>query len=297
MVMSAIGLGATAGTSAAALAFRQDRPQAGHGAFQRRRAGVAARFWHNATNDVGILFAFLFLVHFFNNALIALTVGPLCSEAVPTTLMATASGLVIAVGELFGGGWHRCSSGMPRSVSASHMCCGCPSRPWSPVSCCVWRFRTSRRQGAAGFRGVSVMSNKVIISCAITGAMHTPTMSDALPITPAQIAAQSIEAAEAGAAIIHLHARNPADGEPTGSPEVYSQFLPQIHRQTDAVINLTTGGSPTMSVADRLGGRHPIQAGNVLAQHGLDEFRHFSGGESRQAMEIRLGGRLRPQQR
>jgi uncharacterized protein (DUF849 family) len=96
------------------------------------------------------------------------------------------------------------------------------------------------------------MSNKVIISCAITGAMHTPTMSESLPITPAQIAAQSIEAANAGAAIIHLHARKPADGEPTGSPEVYSQFLPQIHDQTDAVINLTTGGSPTMSVADRL---------------------------------------------
>ena len=96
------------------------------------------------------------------------------------------------------------------------------------------------------------MSNKVIISCAITGAMHTPTMSESLPITPAQIAAQSIEAANAGAAIIHLHARKPADGEPTGSPEVYSQFLPQIHRETDAVINLTTGGSPTMSVADRL---------------------------------------------
>jgi uncharacterized protein (DUF849 family) len=96
------------------------------------------------------------------------------------------------------------------------------------------------------------MNNKVIISCAITGAMHTPTMSDALPITPAQIAAQSIEAANAGAAIIHLHARNPADGEPTGRPEVYSQFLPQIHRQTTAVINLTTGGSPTMTVADRL---------------------------------------------
>jgi uncharacterized protein (DUF849 family) len=94
--------------------------------------------------------------------------------------------------------------------------------------------------------------SKVIISCAITGAMHTPTMSDSLPITPEQIAAQSIEAAQAGAAIIHLHARKPADGEPTGSPEVYSQFLPQIHAQTDAVINLTTGGSPAMTVADRL---------------------------------------------
>lgn len=96
------------------------------------------------------------------------------------------------------------------------------------------------------------MNDKVIISCAITGAMHTPTMSDALPITPAQIAAQSIAAAEAGAAVIHLHARNPEDGEPTGSPAVYLQFLPQIHAATDAVINLTTGGSPTMSVADRL---------------------------------------------
>jgi uncharacterized protein (DUF849 family) len=96
------------------------------------------------------------------------------------------------------------------------------------------------------------VKEKVIISCAITGAMHTPTMSEALPITPAQISAQSIAAANAGAAVIHLHARKPADGEPTGSPEVYLQFLPAIHAQTDAVINLTTGGSPTMSVADRL---------------------------------------------
>jgi uncharacterized protein (DUF849 family) len=94
--------------------------------------------------------------------------------------------------------------------------------------------------------------SKVIISCAITGAMHTPSMSESLPVTPAQIAAQSIEAAHAGAALIHLHARRPPDGEPTGSPEVYSQFLPTIHAQTDAVINLTTGGSPAMTVADRL---------------------------------------------
>ena len=82
--------------------------------------------------------------------------------------------------------------------------------------------------------------------------MHTPTMSAALPITPAQIAAQSIAAAEAGAAVIHLHARNPADGEPTGNPDVYMEFLPQIHAASNAVINLTTGGSPTMSVVDRL---------------------------------------------
>ena len=98
------------------------------------------------------------------------------------------------------------------------------------------------------------MANKVIISCAITGAMHTPTMSDALPITPDEIAEQAIGAAEAGAAVLHLHARKPETGEPTGDPAVFMQFLPVIKQRTDAVINLTTGGSPTMSVADRLAG-------------------------------------------
>jgi uncharacterized protein (DUF849 family) len=93
---------------------------------------------------------------------------------------------------------------------------------------------------------------KVIISCAITGAMHTPTMSEALPITPRQIAEESIAAAAAGAAIIHLHARNPETGQPTGDPDIFGQFLPVIHERTDAVINLTTGGSPAMTVVERL---------------------------------------------
>ena len=93
---------------------------------------------------------------------------------------------------------------------------------------------------------------KVIITCAVTGGAHTPTMSDALPITPQQIADDAIGAAEAGAAILHLHARNPADGKPTGDPEVYSQFLGVIRQRTDAVINITTGGSATMPMADRL---------------------------------------------
>ena len=96
--------------------------------------------------------------------------------------------------------------------------------------------------------------NKAIITCAITGAMHTPTMSDALPLTPEQIARESIAAAQAGAAIIHLHARVPETGEPTGNPEVFGQFLPVIKRGTDAVINITTGGSPSMTVQDRLAG-------------------------------------------
>jgi uncharacterized protein (DUF849 family) len=72
------------------------------------------------------------------------------------------------------------------------------------------------------------MKNKVIISCAITGGIHTPSLSDALPYTPIDIAAQSIAAAEAGAAILHLHARDPKTGAPTGSPSVYKQFLPII---------------------------------------------------------------------
>ncbi len=95
-------------------------------------------------------------------------------------------------------------------------------------------------------------TNKVIITCAVTGAIHTPTLSAALPYTPADIAQQAIEAANAGAAILHLHARNPKDGSPTGDPHVFAQFLPQIHASTDAVINLTTGGSPEMTVEQRL---------------------------------------------
>jgi uncharacterized protein (DUF849 family) len=95
-------------------------------------------------------------------------------------------------------------------------------------------------------------SNKVIITCAVTGGIHTPSLSDALPWRPQDLAAQSIAAAEAGAAILHIHARNPQDGSPTGDPKVYQTFLPQIHAATDAVINLTTGGSPDMSPDERL---------------------------------------------
>jgi uncharacterized protein (DUF849 family) len=94
--------------------------------------------------------------------------------------------------------------------------------------------------------------SKVIITCAVTGGAHTPTMSDALPCTPQEIATQAIDAAEAGAAILHLHARIPETGQPTGDPDVYSQFLPVIRQRTDAVINITTGGSATMPVKERL---------------------------------------------
>lgn len=95
-------------------------------------------------------------------------------------------------------------------------------------------------------------SNKVIITCAVTGAIHTPTLSAALPYTPDDIAQQAVDAAEAGASILHLHARNPEDGRPTGDPDVFARFLPAIKERTDAVINLTTGGSPEMTVEQRL---------------------------------------------
>ena len=94
--------------------------------------------------------------------------------------------------------------------------------------------------------------SKVIISCAVTGAIHTPSMSEYLPITPEEIARSSIEAAEAGAAIIHLHARDPATGEPTPDPAVFMRFLPVIKQATDAVVNVTTGGGLTMTLDDRL---------------------------------------------
>jgi len=99
---------------------------------------------------------------------------------------------------------------------------------------------------------MSNFSRPVIISCAITGATHVPSMSEFLPLTPSDIKTQAIEAVEAGAAIIHLHARNPADGRPTPSPEVFRQFVPAIAEATDAVINITTGGSTRMTLDERL---------------------------------------------
>src|ERR671933_2008841 len=101
-------------------------------------------------------------------------------------------------------------------------------------------------------------SDKVIITCAITGSIHTPTMSDALPITPDQIAQQAIDAAHAGAAILHLHARDPKDGRPSPDPKVFMQFLPRIKQATDAVVNITTGGGHGITLKDRLAA--PLQA-------------------------------------
>src|SRR5919112_6782766 len=95
---------------------------------------------------------------------------------------------------------------------------------------------------------------KAIVSCAVTGAIHVPSLTPHLPITPEQIAEQAIGAAEAGAAILHLHARNPTDGRPTPDPAVFAQFLPVIKERTDAVVNITTGGGHRMTLDERLAG-------------------------------------------
>jgi uncharacterized protein (DUF849 family) len=95
-------------------------------------------------------------------------------------------------------------------------------------------------------------ARKVVITCAVTGAIHTPTMSPHLPITPDEIVADALAAAEAGAAVLHLHARNPQTGQPDQTPEAFARFLPRIKQQTGAVINITTGGSPYMTVEERI---------------------------------------------
>lgn len=99
-------------------------------------------------------------------------------------------------------------------------------------------------------------ARKVIITCAVTGAIHTPSMSPHLPVTPDEVAAAAVGAAQAGAAVVHLHARDPKDGRPTQDPAAFAQFLPAIKSQTNAVINITTGGSPHMTVAERLRPAH-----------------------------------------
>jgi len=93
---------------------------------------------------------------------------------------------------------------------------------------------------------------KVIITCAVTGAIHTPSMSEFLPVTPAEIADAAIGAAKAGAAVVHLHARDPGDGRPDQSPEAFAPFLGVIKQASDCVVNITTGGAPTMSIEERV---------------------------------------------
>jgi uncharacterized protein (DUF849 family) len=97
-----------------------------------------------------------------------------------------------------------------------------------------------------------VDTNKIIVTCAVTGSIHTPSMSPYLPVTAEEIAEAAVGASEAGAAIVHLHARNPVDGRPDQSPQAFAPFLREIKRRSNVVVNLTTGGSPFMSVTERV---------------------------------------------
>jgi uncharacterized protein (DUF849 family) len=132
---------------------------------------------------------------------------------------------------------------------------------------------------------------KVIITCAPTGAIHTPSMSPYLPVTPQEIGDAALAAAKEGAAILHLHARDPKDGRPTQDPAVFQQFLPRIKAETDAVINITSGGSPHMTVEERLRPAHHFQPEVASLNMGsmnfglypmLDRFKEFKHDWERQ---------------
>jgi 3,5-dioxohexanoate:acetyl-CoA acetone transferase len=130
------------------------------------------------------------------------------------------------------------------------------------------------------------MDDKVIISCAVTGAVHVPSLSPYLPIAPDEIAESAIGAAQAGAAIVHLHAREPGDGRPSPDPDLFEQFLPRIADETDVVINITTGGGRGMSIDERLAAAERFQPelcslnmgsmnfGMFPALRTITEFRH-----------------------
>lgn len=110
---------------------------------------------------------------------------------------------------------------------------------------------------------------KVIITCAVTGAAHTPTMSPYLPITREQIAQEAIGAAEAGAAIVHFHARNPEDGRPTPDPDVYALAIDRVRREPNVIVNITTSGGPKATVEDRIAAALRFKPELGLPQHGI----------------------------
>jgi uncharacterized protein (DUF849 family) len=135
---------------------------------------------------------------------------------------------------------------------------------------------------------------KVIITCAVTGAIHTPSMSPHLPVTPEEITEAAVGAAEAGAAIIHLHARDPKTGKPDQSPEAFARFLPQIKQRTDAVVNLTTGGAPYMTIEERVKPAATFKPEVASLNMGsmnfglfpmLDRFKEFKHAWEREALE------------
>ena len=133
------------------------------------------------------------------------------------------------------------------------------------------------------------MSRKVIITCAVTGAIHTPSMSPDLPVTPQEIADAAVGAAEAGAAIVHLHARNPKTGQPDQSPEAFAPFLKIIKQRSNCVINLTTGGAPTMTVDERVRPAAVYKPEVASLNMGSMNFGLVRHAEPLQGVQARLG--------
>lgn len=123
-------------------------------------------------------------------------------------------------------------------------------------------------------------SNEVIVSCAVTGSIHTPSMSPALPVTPEEIAADALAAAGTGATVLHLHARDPRDGRPTPDPAVYERFLAPITTGCDAVVNITTGGTVLMSLDDRLAAARAFSPELASLNMGSMNF-NFAGAAAR----------------
>ena len=141
---------------------------------------------------------------------------------------------------------------------------------------------------------MSAMQKKVIVTCAVTGSIHTPSMSPYLPISASDIENAAVDAAQAGASIVHLHARHPHNGQPSQDPKLFMEFLPDIRKRSNVVINLTTGGAPNMPVEDRLQPALQLKPEVASLNMGsmnfglypmLDRFRDFQHGWERDYLE------------
>ena len=135
-------------------------------------------------------------------------------------------------------------------------------------------------------------SRKVIITCAVTGSIHTPSMSPHLPITASEIADAAIGAAEAGAAVVHLHARNPKDGRPDQSPEAFAPFLKVIKQRSNCVINITTGGGMGMTVEQRVAPAATFKPEIASLNMGTMNFGLFPMLAAAEGVQVRLGEAL-----
>ena len=213
-----------------------------------------------------------------------IAVGTVASELSAAPRSLSARGVLLFLGAVAAQHHARCGEAIS-GLAIAGLPVGLSTRAAPASTFALGNERTSREEERMA------KSQKVIITCAVTGSIHTPSMSPHIPITASEIADAAIGAAEAGAAIVHLHARDPKDGRPDQSPEAFAPFLKVIKQRCKAVINITTGGAPTMSIEERVQPGRDVQAGSRLAQHGLDEFRPLPDAPALQGqVQARLGG-------